>query len=262
MKRLLAVLLFLVLLLGAVSCKEELPAEEDSSFTVTFVTTTLPYEAAAPERVTVKKGESTSRPALDAQATAGYVVIWTKDSTKKTPYDFSAAVEEDIVLYAVEVPREYTVTYLMEKGKNSANNPTTFTMATETIVLKEPTMPFGYRFIKWAYYDDPDSVVDVIEKGTEGDVVLRAVYAPVEYTVTYLEAGEENPNPPTYVFGSTLSLESPLKEGFVFRGFTIAGDVDKTPVTTLTAEFVVAHRTALFYENGTICLVANWEVKE
>ena len=41
MKRLLAVLLFLVLLLGAVSCKEELPAEEDSSFTVTFVTTSL-----------------------------------------------------------------------------------------------------------------------------------------------------------------------------------------------------------------------------
>ena len=260
MKRLLALLLFLVLLFGLASCKEEMPAEEDSYFTVTFVTTTLPYDAAAPESVRVKKGESVPRPALSVEATAGYVVIWTKDSTKKTAYDFSAEVKEDLTLYAVEVPREYTVTYLMEKGKNSADNPTTFTMATDTIYLAKPTMPFGYRFVKWAYYDDPDSVVEVIEKGTEGDVVLRAVYAPVEYIITYFEGGDVNPNPQTYTFGSTLSLESPSREGYVFRGYTIKGDSDNTPVTTLTEEFVLAHRAALFHENGTISLFANWEV--
>ena len=264
MKRLLAFFLIFVLLLGVASCKRKDPVEEDVFFTVTFVTTALPYEAAPPEKATVKQGESVTAPTLSEEPSAGYVVIWTRDLSQKSEYDFASAVTADITLYAVEVPRTYRITYLLERGTNVKANPTTFTKATETFYLQKPNLEnvFGYKFIKWAYYDDPDSAVEMIEKGTEGDQVLRAVFEPVEYFIRYLEA-EDNPNPTTYVFGTTLSLESPLKEGYTFRGFTIADDPNETPVVALDADFIVAHREQIFYRNGVdIWLQANWEKDE
>lgn len=259
MKRLFASLLLLVLLFGLFSCKDRNKPAEDVFYQVEFSTSNLPYEAAPPEKVTVKAGESIAAPEFSVEPTAGYVVIWTRDVLSKTPYDFSAAVSENFILYAVEVPRSYTITYLLEKGTNNAGNPTTFTKATESILLKAPVMPFGYTFVRWAKYDDPDSTVIEIPQGTEMDVILRAVFNPVTYVVTYYNAGDTNPNPTSYEFGTTLELTNPQKGNHRFLGYTIKSDPNKTPVTALTAEFILAHRTALFYENGTISLEANWE---
>ena len=263
MKRFLGVLLLIVLLFGVCSCKEEEPpaAEEGVFFTVTYITSQLPYDVTPPADAKVEKGAKASVPTLDAAPTAGYVVIWTIDVTKKTAYDFSAAVEGDLTLYAVEVPRTYQVIYILDPCKNVKANPTSFTKATETIYLADAYCDFGYKFVKWAYYDDPESEVAAIVTGTEGDVVLRAVVTPADYEITYLEEGE-NPNPKTYRFGDTLSLESPSREGYRFCGYTIGGDADNTPVpTTLTAEFILANQEKLFKLNGTICLQANWEAE-
>lgn len=262
MKKLLGVFLLIALLLGVCSCNDTEPhGEAEVFFTVTYITSQLPYDVTPPADAEVKEGERAEAPTLDAAPTAGYVVIWTMDLTKKTAYDFSAAVEGDLTLYAVEVPRTYQVTYLVEHCRNVKTNPTTFTKETETIYLQDAYCDFGYKFIKWAYYDDPESEVPSIEKGTEGDVVLRAVVTPADYEITYLEEGE-NPNPKTYRFGDALSLESPSRDGYRFCGYTIGGDADNTPVpTTLTADFVLANQEKLFKLNGTICLQANWEAE-
>ena len=260
MKRLFASLLLLVLLFGLFSCKDRNKPAEDIFYQVEFSTSNLPYEAAPPEKVTVKAGESIAAPEFSVEPTAGYVVIWTRDVLSKTPYDFSATVSENFILYAVEVPRSYRITYLIEKGRNDSRNPTSFTKATEELTLYAPTVPFGYRFLKWAYFDDPDSEVESIAQGTEEDIVLRAVTEPVTYTVRYADAGDVNPNPTVYVFGETLTLQTPRKADSEFRGYTIKSDPAATPVTELTAEFVLQHKDALFYENGSdIYLQANWE---
>ena len=256
---LLSIVLLLVLLFGATSCTKKKGAEGDIFYQVAFNTASLPYEATPPAVVTVKAGESVSAPTLDAGPSAGYVVIWVRDLSERSAYDFSTPVQASFVLYAVEVPRTYTVTYLLERGKNSKDNPTTFTKDTETITLASPTKVFGYVFDRWAYFDDPDSRVSAIEKGTERDLVLRAVYLPAEYIVTYFPTSDPQPNPTTYTFGTTLSLESPSKEGYRFLGYTIAGDPADTPVTEITAEFILAHKDVLFKVNGTIALQANWE---
>ena len=258
MKRLVAILLLIVLALCFFSCKRRNNVEADVFYEVTFNTVAFPEET-PPQAVTVKKGETVEKPVFNAEPSAGYVIVWTKDTATNAVYDFSAPVTESFTLYAVEVPRSYTITYLLEKGTNNAGNPTTFTKATESILLKAPVMPFGYTFVRWAKYDDPDSTVTEIPQGTETDVILRAVFNPVTYVVTYYNAGDTNPNPTSYEFGTTLNLTSPQKGNHRFLGYTIKSDPNKTPVTALTAEFILAHRTALFYENGTISLEANWE---
>ena len=263
MKRFFAVVILFVLLLGVASCKKVVPPEEDVFFQVQFITTSLPYDVTPPETLSVKQGECAVCPTLDVEPTAGYVVIWTTDLIEKAQYDFSVAVTENLTLYAVEVPRTYRITYLIAHGKNVASNVTSYSKATETFYLQTPKLDFGYKFIKWAYFNDPDSKVESIEKGSEGDLVLRAVTQAVEYDVYYDDPGDSNPNPATYVFGTTVSLESPLRDGYEFRGYTIAEDPKNTPVTTLEPSFIEANKDALFYKNGVaIWLKANWEKNE
>ena len=266
MKRVLGLLLILLLLTGLFACKKkgnDPATEPEVFFEITFSTTLLPYDSTPPESVMVKKGDALLEPTLQTTPTAGNRVIWTQSSAQRTPYDFSAPVEGSFVLYAVEVPRNYTITYLLEIGTNSRKNPTTYSAASETITLVDPILPLGYLFDKWSYFDDPDSVVTEIEQGTEGDVILRAKIVPIEYEVYYKEAGEGFTGARTYRFGDTMSLESPLRENLAFRGWTIYMDPQRTPVTTLTPEFVKQHKSALFHGNGSgIGLLANWEEEE
>ncbi|MBQ7712672.1 MAG: InlB B-repeat-containing protein [Clostridia bacterium] len=266
MKKVLSFLLILLALFGLFACKkdpEEIPPE--TTYTVSFDTSLLPYAAATPEAQTVRAGECAVMPTVSAEHTAGYVLIWTTDPAGRVPYDFSRAVTGDLLLYATEVPRTYRVTYLTERGTVPASAVTSFTMETPTFEL--PTVrltgedDFGYQFLYWSYFDDPDSVVYEIEQGTEGDVILFAVIEPVTYEIYYHEAGDVSSLPKQYVFGDTLSLVSPSGEGFL--GWTIYGDRDRTPVTELTPAFVREHESALFHGSGNgIGLLANWRESE
>lgn len=260
MKRFVAILLLIVLALCLFSCKKKNQPQQDVFYQVTFNTVAFPT-ATQPEAVTVKEGEAVARPAFDGVASAGNVVAWTKDTATNEVYDFSAPVTESFTLYAVEVPRSYTITYLFERGRNDSRNPDTFTKATEDVALYPIVREslFGYRFLKWAYFDDPESKVESIAQGTEGDIVLRAVFEIVEYNVFYEDAGDTNPNPTKYLFGTTVTLQEPSKNDHRFLGYTIKWD-SGTAVTALTPEFVEAHQEALYHENGVdIYLKANWE---
>lgn len=260
MKRFVAILLLIVLALCLFSCKKKNQPQQDVFYQVTFNTVAFPT-ATQPEAVTVKEGEAVARPAFDGVASAGNVVAWTKDTATNEVYDFSAPVTESFTLYAVEVPKTYKIIYLLDHGVNSSANPTTYSAASETIVLQPPvyTSHFGYKFIKWAPDTDASSKVEEIPQGTEGDIVLRAVFEPVEYNVCYEDAGDTNPNPTKYLFGTTVTLQDPSKNDHRFLGYTIKWD-SGTAVTALTPEFVEAHQEALYHENGVdIYLKANWE---
>ena len=94
MKRLLAVLLFLVLLLGAVSCKEELPAEEELPVQAQPVANALTYTGDAQPLVSV---EGTWLYSLDGE-TYSAAVPTAVNAGEYTVYFKAAEADEPQVL--------------------------------------------------------------------------------------------------------------------------------------------------------------------
>ena len=262
MKKVVLAILILLLLFSLFSCKKK--QETDSSevyYEIEFSTSSLTYAATPPETARVKAGECVAEPsALDETPTAGYVVIWTKETKNPVAYDFSTPVNASFVLHAVEIPRTYTISYDVPHGTSNGGNPTAFTKATDTIYLKDPDMSFGYQFDHWSDFKDPSVAVTEIPKGTEHDVALRAVVSSRVFEILYFDSVADDPNPKTYTFGEELSLENPLRDGYRFLGYTIYMDQKATPVTKITADFLVDNWNVIKRSNGmSICLKANWE---
>ena len=68
----------------------------------------------------------------------------------------------------------YSITYNLNSGSNSKENPLTYTIESDSIVLKSPKKD-GYEFGGWfdnsSYYGNP---VSSVEKGSYGDITLFA----------------------------------------------------------------------------------------
>ena len=87
----------------------------------------------------------------------------------------------DVTLTAEFTPVEYTITYELNGGENSANNPGTYTVESETFTLEAPTRE-GFDFLGW--YDDEffkNDVVTEIEQGSTGELTLFARWKEQEY---------------------------------------------------------------------------------
>lgn len=268
MKRaLLLFCLIFALLFSLSACKkEENGSASEELFEVTFFTSFLPTAAASPESQLVKKGGRVSEPTLNYEPTAGFRVIWTRDAREGVPYDFSEAVTGAFTLYAIEVPRTYSIVYLLDGGVGVKANPTSYDKGSGTILLSalpDENCPEGYHFLKWSYFDDPDSTVEEIPQGSEGDIVLRAVYAVNRYEIQYHDVyGAVNPNAethPIFAYGEEITLEEPTKEGSRFVGWRCAPNGEFLPNDTLTTAFV---RECIYEKRiwtGIIHLYAVWE---
>ena len=112
----------------------------------------------------------------DVDPTAGYKInYWyTKDYGFNTPWSFEGCtVTSNINLYAGLETVDYTITYELDDGVNNENNPTTYTVESETINLQNPSKD-GYFFIGW--YSDSTYLTSCmsIPKGSVGN---KTVYA-------------------------------------------------------------------------------------
>lgn len=76
-------------------------------------------------------------------------------------------------------PIEYTITYNMNGGTNSAKNPTSYTVESDTVVLTEPTKT-DYNFD--GFYSDAkfENRITKISKGTTKNIVLYAKWSEVK----------------------------------------------------------------------------------
>ncbi|MBO4433721.1 MAG: InlB B-repeat-containing protein [Clostridia bacterium] len=110
----------------------------------------------------------------------------------------------------------YKITYKLDGGKDP-KNPTTYTYATSTIKLKNPTKK-GYDFKGW--YNGTKKVTE-IKKGSKGNVTLTAKWSKITYKITYKLAGGKNAkNPTSYtVTTSTVKLQNPTRKGYTFKGW-------------------------------------------
>lgn len=82
--------------------------------------------------------------------------------------------EEDITLYAGWKATEYNITYELNGGTNSEDNPSSYTVE-QTVNLK-PATKEGYIFCGWSTDAEFTSFIDTISAGSKGDLTLYACW--------------------------------------------------------------------------------------
>jgi len=148
------------------------------------------------------------------------------------------STSQDLDIFARFLAISYTITYNLNGGTNSANNPATYTIEDEDITLSDATKA-GYTFDSWYADEEVSILADVtIETGSTGDKAFFAVFTIIQYTINYdLDGGTQNAeNPTSYNVNSSsfaiFDLED--KTGYTFDGWY--SDEDLTTVADVTIE--------------------------
>ena len=131
-------------------------------------------------------------------------------------------------LYAQYNIIDYKINYNLDGGVNTLN-PTTYTVATDSINLTTPTKN-GYTFEGWYTDSLCTNKIDTIVKGTIGEVNLYAQWSLAKYTITYeLNGGRNsNNNPDSYMINKAVRLKNPGRTGYTFEGwYTDSSFIDK-----------------------------------
>ena len=149
-------------------------------FTVSF---NMNGHGEAPAAVVVSEGDAVDAPA--APTAEGYVFgSWYKEAACKNVYNFKSEVTENVTLYAKWTPVVYKILYNLGGGTNDADNPSSYTVETASIVLKAPTKE-GYEFKGWFYDGAYTNKAAQITQGSTGDKTLYAKWAVKTYKVVY-----------------------------------------------------------------------------
>jgi uncharacterized repeat protein (TIGR02543 family) len=152
------------------------------------------------------------------------------NSEKILPYNYTE-------FYTVKQVGVYNIVYDLDGGSVDTANPTTYSEASSTFTLTNPTKT-GYTFIGWSGtgLTGNNNLTVTIEQGSTGDRTYNAHWSEVAYTITYnLDGGTETTNPTGYNIASeTFVLNEPTKAGYTFTGWT--GSNGNTPQTTVTIE--------------------------
>ena len=111
----------------------------------------------------------------------GYVFNgWAESEKGPVKYADKAEVKNlveigDKTLYAIWSVTTYNITYDLDGGVLETPNPENYTIETESIKLNNPQKE-GYRFKEWILSDGTVLADSTINKGTTGNLALKAVY--------------------------------------------------------------------------------------
>lgn len=130
----------------------------------------------------------------------------------------------------------YTLSYDLDGGTVTPENPKNYTIESNDINLNRPTKT-GYDFRGWSF--DAEISLDVtIPKGSTGDREYKAEWNLITYSISYdLQGGSvTTANPTSYdVTTETFKLTNPTRTGYTFAGWTGTGITGtSTDVTILT----------------------------
>ena len=189
---------------------------EPKTYSVDYI---LPYGAYNDNIIEYTYGEGLelNDPQLDEHEFSGWYTD--KDYTKRIE-NISNTQSGNLVLYAKFAEKTYKVEYILDGGKNSSDNPTTYKFG-EYYKLS-PASRQGYTFGGW--YEDQSftSKRTSIDTDNRQDFVLYAQWIPDVYTVTFelyggtLQDGEEQ----SFSSDTGLSeLPTPTRPGYTFAGW-------------------------------------------
>lgn len=140
--------------------------------------------------VRVEQKQKTDAPA-DPEADPGYkFVAWYTEAACENKFDFDETeIEENWILYAKWEAEKFAINYVLDSGVNNKDNPATYTIEDQTIVLQAPVRD-GYDFAGWFYDKDFSEKATQITQGSTGAKTLYAKWVASVYTISYL-AGKD-----------------------------------------------------------------------
>jgi uncharacterized repeat protein (TIGR02543 family) len=145
----------------------------------------------------------------------GYTFMgWYEDSEFTVSYDIELMPSRDITLYARWEINQYTMIFNTQGGSNI----TTIKADFETkLYIEDPTKE-GYTFKDW--YEDLDFTISyVISTMPARDLTLYAKWEPNLYTITYLNALNNENITIDIKYDSTLDLPEVFSPGHIFLGW-------------------------------------------
>lgn len=147
----------------------------------------------------------------------------------------------NVTYYAQWSIISYTITYYIDGVKDtSLGNPTTYTVATSTITLKNPTKS-NYTGSGWRLNSASGAQYTQIAKGSTGNKTFYWTWTPNTYNLTWNpNGGNWNGNTDNIVntcgYETTVTKPSnPVREGYSFNGWKDQ-DGNTTVVTTMPAK--------------------------
>ena len=151
-------------------------------------------------------------------------------------------VENITVLYARYSIIQYNITYELNGGELTQENPSTV-VVDDYVKLNEPTK-LGHDFVGWCDSADGNGKFYQYLSSVEDDLKLFAIFTPKQYTIRYeykgsYLGGEYNPN--TIVYGQTVELFPVGMHGYTFLGWYTAENggskievIDESNIGTFT----------------------------
>lgn len=114
------------------------------------------------------------------ESRAGYEFAgWYADNQK---IESKIQITQNLTLTAKWIPIEYSIEYVLNGGRNASENPASYTVEGETLILSEPTRT-GYTFDGWyVTVDFTDKAFVSILKGSTGNKRLYAKWNTKIYT--------------------------------------------------------------------------------
>lgn len=174
-----------------------------------------------------------------------------KDCSESQKFDFDTEITGNVTLYAKWAPETYKIAYELGDGaKNNKANPETYTVETETIVLKKPSRT-GYTFEGW-YYDKKFSMPAVqITEGSTGDKSLFAKWSVKTFPIVYMAGSYGVEVVPSdvkqYDVPINLRGASYTREGYLQDGWSTKNGGSK-----------VYELDAVYKQNSTLTLYPYW----
>ena len=156
----------------------------------------------------------------------------------------------NITLYAKWTSESFKITYNLNGGVNSSENPNCYTIEDE-IILCNPERT-GYDFLGW--YEDEGLTEQVvsIKKGSVGNIILYAKWTSESFKITYYLNGglnsSENPN--FYTIEDEIILCNPERTGYIFEGWYTNSTFAGSTINQIKKE-----------STGPISLYAKWEAR-
>lgn len=164
--------------------------------------------------------------------------------TNEVPIPFIAPISNTTV-YAKWAVNTYNISYVDAEVNNP--NPTTYTYGSS--VSLQSLSRTGYTFGGWYLDDEYTLPMSYISSTTYGDLVLYAKWNVQTYTISYINATDDNPNPTSYTYGTEIVLQSLSKEGYDFGGWYTNSSYTNQ-ITSITSTM-----------SGNLTLYAKWNPK-
>ena len=149
---------------------------------------------------------------------------------------------------------DYSITYILDGGTNSINNPTIYNKKTNEIILDSATKK-GFEFLGWYKEDSFITEVKKIPTGSTGNLTLYAKFELANYDITYeLYGGTNNElNPNSYnIESDEIVFESPTKVGYNFLGWysedTFDNKIESIPTGSIGNKTIYANFQVIDYD--------------